>query len=169
MILCTECYIQRSNPSGSGSNSDSQTLMLHRNKKHDDINEGKWVGLGGKFETGESPEQCLVREVREEAGVTLNDYQLRGMVTFLSNDMSDEALHIFIFTASSFTGEIDFGNCKEGTLQWVDSGSILDLNLWEGDRLFWNWMTDSKTSDKLFSARFVYDGERLIEHDVTFY
>ena len=143
--------------------------MLHRNKKSNDINEGKWVGLGGKLEAGESPEQCLLREVHEEAGVTLTDYRLRGMVTFLPIGLPEEALLIFIFTASSFEGEVDFEGCQEGTLQWVDSDSILELNLWEGDRLFWNWMTDNKTSDRLFSARFVYDREELTEYDVTFY
>ena len=140
--------------------------MLHRNKKAGDINEGKWVGLGGKFETDESPEQCLVREVHEEAGVTVRDWRLRGVVTFVSVGKPDETLCIFIYTVSDFEGEIDFDACEEGTLQWVDTDGILNLNLWEGDRLFWGWMLEERG---LFSARFVYDGEVLVKHDVSFY
>ena len=140
--------------------------MLYRNKKADDINEGKWVGLGGKFETGESPEQCLVREVREEAGVVVRDWCLRGVVTFVSLSKPDETLCIFIYTVSDFDGEVDFEGCKEGTLQWINTDEVLDLNLWEGDRLFWGWMFEGRG---LFSARFVYDGEDLVQHDVSFY
>ena len=156
MKLCTECYIQRG----------GQTLMLHRNKKLDDINQDKWVGLGGKFELGESPEQCLLREVREEAGVVVRNWRLRGIVTFVSEGEPDENLCIFIYTVDAFEGEIDFGACEEGSLQWVDTDKVLDLNLWEGDRLFWGWILEERG---LFSARFVYDGETLVKHDVTFY
>jgi len=156
MILCTECYIQQ----------DGRTLMLHRNKKQDDINQDKWTGLGGKFEVGESPEQCLIREVQEEAGVTPMNYRLRGIVTFMTADTLDKPLYIFIYTASDYRGEIDFEGCAEGTLQWINTNDILDLNLWEGDRLFWSWMQDS---EQFFSARFVYDGEKLAEYDVAFH
>ncbi|MCL2606820.1 MAG: 8-oxo-dGTP diphosphatase [Coriobacteriia bacterium] len=155
MILCTECYIQR----------DGQTLMLHRNKKADDINQGKWIGVGGKFEPGESPEQCLIREVQEEAGLTVTDFQLRGMVTFVTTDGSSDPMLIFIYTASGFTGELSL-TCSEGTLQWVETNQICDLDLWEGDRLFWNWM---QSSDAFFSARFTYHDGVLTHHEVTHY
>jgi len=156
MILCTECYIQQ----------DGRTLMMLRDKKSNDINEGKWVGLGGKFEAGESPEQCLVREVREEAGIVVSNYHLRGIVTFVTNEILEEPLCIFIYTASTFEGEIDFENCNEGSLSWVDTDKILNLNLWDGDRLFWSWMLEDKG---FFSARFVYEAKDLVQHDVNFY
>ncbi len=154
MQLCTECYIQR----------DGKTLMLYRNKKEHDINAGKWLGVGGKFEPGESPEQCLLREVREEAGVTLTEFRLRGVMTFVTLDGSSEPLYIFIFTASAFTGEI--GDCDEGTLQWIDTDKIADLDLWEGDRIFWEWILRDRG---FFSAYFEYDHDALVRHNVTFY
>jgi len=155
MVLCSDCYIQK----------DGKTLMLHRNKKKNDINEGKWIGLGGKFEPGESPEECLVREVKEEAGVTLTEFKLRGIVTFSTVDNDPKNLfYIFIYTASDYLGEI--GACDEGELHWIDDNKILDLNLWAGDRLFWNWILEDKP---FFSARFVYDGDVLVRDDVVFY
>jgi len=154
MILCTECFIQK----------DGKTLMLHRNKKKNDINQGKWIGLGGKFDYGESPEQCLVREVKEEAGVTLTKFRLRGVLTFLTTDGEIEPMYIFVFIATEYLGEI--GDCAEGTLKWVDTKKIFDLNLWEGDRIFWGWL---QGDERFFSARFVYEGDKLIDHDVTFY
>ncbi|MCL2332572.1 MAG: 8-oxo-dGTP diphosphatase [Actinomycetia bacterium] len=154
MQLCTECYIQR----------DGKTLMLYRNKKEHDINAGKWLGVGGKFEAGETPEQCLLREVREEAGVTLTEYRLRGVMTFVTLDGSSEPLYIFIFTASAFTGEV--GDCNEGTLQWIDTDKIADLDLWEGDRIFWDWILHDR---RFFSAYFEYDRDVLVKHGVRFY
>jgi 8-oxo-dGTP diphosphatase len=154
MILCTECYIQQ----------DGKTLMLYRNKKKNDINQGKWIGLGGKFEFGESPEECLIREVREEAGVTVMDYKLRGILTFKMMEKPKEPLYIFVFTASAYEGEI--GECDEGTLKWIENDKILDLQLWEGDRLFWQWILQDKG---LFSANFKYENDKLIEHEVVFY
>jgi len=139
--------------------------MLHRNKKENDINKNKWIGLGGKFEPGESPEQCLVREVKEEAGVILSEFKLRGIVTF-NNIIGDpkHLYYIFIYTASDYIGEI--GACDEGELRWIDNDKILDLELWEGDRLFWNWLLND---DRFFSANFVYDGDKLVENEVAFY
>ena len=154
MILCTDCYIQR----------DNKTLMLYRNKKKNDINQGKWIGVGGKFEPGESPEECLIREVKEEAGVTLTEFKLRGILTFQIMDEGSEPLYIFIYTASDFIGEI--GECDEGTLEWVDTNKILELELWEGDRLFWDWILHD---ERMFSANFKYREDKLIEHQVTFY
>lgn len=154
MILCTECYIQR----------DGKTLMLYRNKKAHDINEGKWLGVGGKFEPGETPEQCLLREVREETSLTLDAFRLRGVMTFVALDDSSEPLYIFIFTATEFTGEVS--ECDEGTLAWIDTDKVADLKRWEGDRLFWEWILND---EPFFSAYFTYDGERLVKQGVTFY
>ena len=155
MFLCTECYIQK----------DGKTLMLHRNKKKDDINKNKWIGLGGKFEPGESPEECLIREVKEEAGVTLSEFRLRGVVTFSSITKDPNHLfYIFIYTASEYIGEIV--DCDEGELNWIDNDKILDLELWEGDRLFWDWILNDKP---FFSANFVYDGDKLVKNEVKFY
>lgn len=156
MFLCTECYIQK----------DGKTLMLHRNKKKNDINAGKWIGLGGKFDPGESPEDCLLREVKEEAGVLLTKFRLRGFVTFTDISKNPESLYyIFIYTASEYTGEI--GPCSEGELRWVDNGKILGLELWEGDRLFRGWLSDD--SKGLFSAKFTYNADKLIKSDAMFY
>jgi len=154
MILCTECYIQQ----------EGKTLMLYRNKIKNDISQGKWIGVGGKFENGESPEQCLIREVKEEAGVTLTEFKLRGIVTFVMLDGTSEPMYLFIYTASKFTGEI--GECDEGTLKWIDTSKILDLKLWDGDRFLWDWILNN---DKFFSACFKYNGNDLIEHQVAFY
>jgi len=140
--------------------------MLHRNKKENDINKNKWIGLGGKFETGESPEECLIREVQEEAGVTLSKFRLRGIVTFNNKENCPNHLYyIFIYTASEYIGEI--GSCDEGELHWVDNDKILDRELWEGDRLFWDWILNEKG---FFSANFIYDNnDKLVKNDVVFY
>ena len=154
MILCTECYIQKEN----------KTLMLYRNKKKDDINKGKWIGLGGKFELGESPEECLLREVKEEVGVNLTEFALRGILTFQTALQANEPIYIFIYTASDYEGEIK--ECSEGTLEWIDNDKILELNLWEGDRLFWGWLLENRG---LFSANFKYSQDELIDYKVNFY
>ena len=155
MILATECYIQK----------DGKTLMLHRNKKENDINKNKWIGLGGKFEAGESPKECVVREVKEEAGVTLTEFKLRGLVTFNTTSGNPHHLYyIFIYTASEYEGEI--GHCDEGELKWIDNDKILDLELWQGDRLFWGWLLSDAG---FFSANFVYDGDDLVKSDVIFH
>jgi len=138
--------------------------MLYRNKKEHDINKGKYIGLGGKFEPGESPEQCLLREIKEEAGVTLCGYRLRGIVTFVMLDGASEPIYMFVYTASSFTGEIT--PCDEGELHWVDTDKIFTLDLWEGDKIFWHWLLED---DRFFSAKFVYNGDNLFEHEETFY
>ena len=154
MILATECYIQREN----------QILMLYRNKKKNDINKGKYIGLGGKFEYGESPEQCLIREIKEEVGVILTNYRLRGIVTFVMLDGASEPIYMFVYTAYGFTGEISA--CDEGELHWIDKDKILTLDLWEGDRLFWRWLLED---ERFFSAKFVYNGNILVEHQEEFY
>jgi len=138
--------------------------MLYRNKKEKDINKGKYIGIGGKFEPGESPEECLLREIKEEAGVTLTDYRFRGIVTFVMLDGSSDPIYMFVYMADGFTGEMTA--CDEGELHWVDTDKILTLNLWEGDKLFWRWLLED---DRFFSAKFVYNGDILVEHRETFY
>lgn len=154
MILCTECYIQQ----------NGKTLMLYRNKKEKDINKNKWIGLGGKFEPGESPEECLLREIKEEAGVTLTSYRLHGIVTFTMIDEASEPIYMFVYIADGFEGTI--GICDEGNLEWIDTSQIDELELWEGDRLLWQWL---KNEERFFSAKFVYDGDNLIGNQVEFY
>ena len=153
MILCTECYLQK----------NGKTLMLLRNKKENDINKDKFIGLGGRFEYGETPEECVIREVKEEAGVLLTSFRYRGMVTFSSNENAGP-IYIFFFTADGFEGEIK--ECNEGELHWVPTERIEELNLWEGDRLLWQWL---KADMGIFSGKFVYDGDRLSDYEVRFY
>jgi len=122
-INTTLCYIEK----------DGKYLMMLRNKKENDLNEGKWIGIGGKFEPGETSEQCLLREVREETGLILTDYKLRGIIGFVSDRWDDE--NMYLYTASGFEGELNT-DCNEGELRWIDKDKVMDLNLWEGDRLF---------------------------------
>lgn len=122
MILSTLCYIEK----------DGCWLMLHRVKKKNDLNHDKWIGVGGKFEEGESPEDCLLREVGEETGLTLTDYRFRGLVTFVSDEAPTEYMHLF--TATGFTGALR--DCDEGTLEWVPIPQVETLPLWQGDKLF---------------------------------
>ena len=145
-MLSTLCYIEQ----------DEKYLMLHRVKKAHDINEGKWIGVGGHFEQDESPEECMLREVREETGLTLTSYRFRGIVTFVSGDGVTEYMHLF--TADGFTGQLT--DCDEGVLQWVEKNRIPGLALWPGDRIFLKLLRERET---FFSLKLVYDGgERLI-------
>ena len=125
MYNSTLCYLE---------NERGEYLMLHRVKKQVDINKGKWIGIGGKFEEGESPDECLRREVREETGLTLTRFQFRGVVTFLCNDSGSDQL-MYLFTATGWTGELN-QDCSEGDLAWVPKGQVLDLPIWEGDEIF---------------------------------
>ena len=120
MKLTTLCYIEK----------DEKYLMIHRIKKKHDVNKDKWIGIGGKFERGESPEDCILRETKEETGLTLTDYRLRGVLTFVYNDDDEEMEYIFLYTADGFAGEL--AECNEGTLEWVPKTQIDRLNLWEG-------------------------------------
>lgn len=145
--MSTLCYIQR----------DGKYLMLHRIKKEKDINKDKWIGVGGHFEEGESPEECLLREVREETGYHLTSYQFRGIVTFLSGN--GEIEYMCLFTADGFTGTAI--PCDEGELAWIDKEEIWKLDIWEGDRIFFR-LLDEKIG--FFSLKLVYDGNgRLIQ------
>lgn len=142
----TLCYIEQ----------DGKYLCLHRNKKQNDLNEGKWVGIGGKFEDKESPEDCLIREVKEETGLTLTHYDYRGIVTFVSDIWQTEYMHLF--TADGFEGKII--ECDEGDLEWIDKSELLRKTIWTGDRIFLK-LLDSPTP--FFSLKLCYHGDDLIK------
>ena len=141
----TLCYIQ---------NDRGQTLLLHRVKKENDLNKDKWIGVGGGFEDKESPEDCLIREVYEETGLTLTRYRYRGIVTFVSDRWETEYMHLY--TADGWTGEII--ECNEGTLEWVDNARIPDLPAWAGDRSFLRLIAEDTP---FFSLKLEYTGEIL--------
>ena len=141
----TLCYIEK----------DGQYLMLHRVKKENDLNHDKWIGVGGKFEDKESPEECVLRETKEETGLTLTDYRYRGIVTFVSNEWPTEYMHLF--TAHGFTGELI--ECDEGTLEWIDKKKLLELTLWEGDKIFLRLLD---TDEPFFSLKLQYEGDSLV-------
>jgi 8-oxo-dGTP diphosphatase len=151
MILATLCYIQRA----------GQTLMIHRIKRADDIHLGKWNGLGGKFEPGESPEECVVREVREESGLELQQPRLCGLLMFPGFKGND--WYVFVFTAHAFNGELTEN--YEGYLEWIPDDKLESLPLWPSDHIFLPWIR----SGKFFSAKFVYEGDEMQGHSVTFY
>ena len=152
MIVSTLCYIE----------DNGRYLMLLRNKKQKDVNEGKWIGVGGRLEPGESPEECICREVLEETGLTLTEYKMRGILTFSSEGWEDE--YIFVFTSDKYSGVLK--ECDEGDLRWIDKDRIMDLNLWEGDRIFLKNILDDSA---FFSMRLSYKGDRLIDHVENFY
>lgn len=143
----TLCYLEQ----------DGKYLMLHRIKKTVDENKDKWIGVGGKFEEGESPEECLEREVREETGLTLTDYEYRGIVTFISDEWGTEYMHLF--TATGFTG--DMIECNEGELVWVPKDEIENLKLWEGDKVFFRLLNEKDRS--FFTLKLRYKGDDLVE------
>lgn len=144
--LTTLCYIEK----------DNKYLMLHRIKKENDINKDKWIGVGGHFEKDETPEECLLREVKEETGLTLNRFKLRGVITFLSNEFHTE--YMFLYTANDFSGEIV--ECDEGKLEWIEKAKVYDLPIWEGDKIFFRLMEES---EEFFSLKLRYEGNTLVE------
>jgi 8-oxo-dGTP diphosphatase len=150
MILATLCYIKH----------NDCTLMVHRNKKPNDIHEGKWNGLGGKVEAGETPEECVQREILEESGLTIQNPHLHGLLVFTNFKGND--WYVFVYTAGEFTGELI--DSPEGKLEWVPDEKILDLNLWESDHIFMQWMRENK----FFSAKFEYKGDTMKGYKVTF-
>jgi 8-oxo-dGTP diphosphatase len=152
MKLATLCYLRR----------DGQTLMMHRVKKANDMHHGKWNGLGGKLEAGETPEECAVREIYEESGLRVKDPVLKGLLTF-PGFVNDEDWYAFVFLASQFEGELI--ESPEGDLEWIEDDQLLKLNLWEGDRIFLPWLD----RPGFFSGKFVYKVGRLIENKATFY
>ncbi len=145
MLNTTLCYLQRGD----------EYLMLHRVRKENDLNHDKWIGVGGKFEEGESPEDCLVREVREETGLTLTEYRYRGLVTFVSDRWPTEYMHLF--TATGWTGEQK--ECDEGTLEWLPRRRVLELPHWEGDAIFLDLIGREETP--FFSLKLCYRGDEL--------
>ena len=147
MKLTTLCYIE---------NDHGEYLMLHRTKKQNDLNAGKWIGVGGKFEADETPEECLLREVYEETGLTLTRYRFRGIVTFLSNEWEGEYMHLF--TADKYEGTLC--DCNEGELAWVPKNDVLKLNLWEGDNIF---LRELLKNDRFFSLKLSYTGDVLTD------
>lgn len=142
----TLCYIEK----------DGCYLLLHRVKKENDLNRDKWIGIGGKFEENESPEDCLLREVREETGLELTDWRYCGIVTFLSDCWEGEYMHLFHST--DFTGALR--DCDEGTLEWVPKERFAQLPQWEGDKIFLRLMEEGAP---FFSLKLRYEGDRLVE------
>ncbi|MBR2621051.1 MAG: 8-oxo-dGTP diphosphatase [Clostridia bacterium] len=143
----TLCYIEK----------DGKYLMLHRIRKENDENHDKWIGIGGKFEAGESPEDCVLREAQEETGLTLTDYRYRGIVTFVSDLYPTEYMHLF--TATNYTGRLR-DDCDEGVLDWIDKDALLALPMWEGDRIFLRLLDENVP---FFSLKLVYHGDTLIQ------
>lgn len=143
--LTTICYIEK----------DDKYLMLHRTKKENDQSHDKWLGVGGKFEENESPDECVVREVKEETGLNLLSYRLRGVMTFVSDMWETE--YMFIYTADKFAGKLT--ECDEGELLWIEKSKILDLKLWEGDILFLKKLMEDCG---FFTIKVQYQGEKLI-------
>jgi 8-oxo-dGTP diphosphatase len=136
--------------------------MIHRVKKENDMHMGKWNGLGGKLEPGETPEECAIREIREEAGLIARNPELKGFLTF-PGFANDEDWYAFVFVVREFEGELV--ESPEGYLQWIDDEKLLDLDLWEGDRIFLRWLE----REGFFSGKFVYENGKLMSHEVVFH
>lgn len=145
MRLTTLCYIEK----------DDKYLMLNRIVKENDINRGKWIGVGGHFEEGESPEECLLREVQEETGLRLTSFLFRGLLTFIADN--SDPIYICLYTADSFEGEII--DCNEGILEWIPKKDLLKLNLWEGDEIFLKLLAEDAP---FFSMKLQYEKDKLI-------
>ena len=146
MKQTTLCYLERGD----------EYLMLHRIKKKNDENHDKWIGVGGKFEVGESPEDCMHREIFEETGLTVTDYRYRGIVTFVSDIYETEYMHLF--TVTDWTGEAR--ECDEGELAWIKKKKLFDLTLWQGDRIFLKLLQEDVP---FFSLKLTYQGDELQE------
>lgn len=144
MLQTTLCYM----------NIEGKTLLLHRIKKKNDVNHDKWIGIGGKFEQGESPEECMLREFKEETGLTLTSWKYRGIVTFVSENWCE---YMHLFTATAYEGKMH--GCDEGTLEWVDWDRIASLPIWEGDKVFLRLLREREA---FFSLKLVYKGEKLV-------
>lgn len=152
MKITTLCYIE---------NNDCY-LMLHRTKKKKDVNKDKWIGVGGHAEGNETPQECLLREVKEETGLLLTSYKFRGLITFISNEY--EAEMMCLFTADRYTGELI--TCDEGELEWVKKSDVPQLPTWEGDAQFLKLLLEDEK--RFFAMKLRYEGERLVEKSVEF-
>ena len=152
MLNTTLCYIEH----------DGAYLMLHRVKKVNDINHDKWIGIGGKFEENETPEECVRREAAEETGLTLKGLRLRAVITFLSDQYEGE--YMYLFTASGYEGTLT--SCDEGDLEWVPKEEIPFLPLWEGDHLFFEELARDRG---FFTMKLRYEGDTLAEHELILY
>ena len=154
MRLATLCYVI--------DKKQNATLMIYRNKKKNDYHEGRWNGLGGKFEAGESPEECAIREIEEECGLKVKSVIMRGFITFPLFDGIDD-WYVFLFTADDFSGELI--DSPEGQLRWIPNENLTEINLWDGDKVFIPWLF----GDKFFSAKFIYQDGSFVDHEVFFY
>lgn len=152
MKMTTLCYIE---------NNDCY-LMLHRTKKKKDVNKDKWIGVGGHAEGNETPQECLLREVKEETGLSLTSYKFRGLITFISDEY--EAEMMCLFTADGYTGELI--TCDEGELEWVKKSDVPQLPTWEGDAQFLKLLLEDEK--RFFAMKLRYEGERLVEKSVEF-
>lgn len=148
IILTTLCYIEK----------DDSVLFLFRNKKKDDINRNKYIGVGGHIESDETPEECILREIKEETGLDAESVRQRGLITFINTEYPTE--YIFLFTCKSFRGTLN-KSCDEGNLVWIKKSDIHNLALWRGDRIFLERLF---SDDKYFSLKLIYAGDRLLEH-----
>ena len=153
MKMTTLCYIEK----------DGRYLMLHRTKKEKDINKGKWIGVGGHAYDGETPEECLLREVKEETGLTLPSYKYRGLITFISDECEPELM--CLFTADGFTGEQCM--CDEGDLAWIDKSQVAGLPTWEGDAVFLKLLLEGEK--RFFTLKLRYEGDKLVENAVNYW
>jgi len=136
--------------------------MLHRVKKKNDYHEGKWNGLGGKFELGETPEECAIREIKEESGLIVKELKLKGFITFPMFDGKDD-WYVFVFVVNKFEGELI--DSPEGNLKWIPNEQLLKINLWDGDKIFIPWLDE----EIFFSAKFNYKGKTFTDYSVEFY
>ena len=152
IINATLCYLKK----------DGKTLMLHRVKKKNDYHQDKYNGLGGKFEFGESPEDCVIREIEEESGLKISEPHLHGIISFPLFDGENDWL-VFIYTAYNWQGEMI--DSPEGNLEWIDDDKLQDLPLWDGDLIFLEWLKQKC----FFSAKFIYENKQLSHYEVSFY
>ena len=152
MVFATLCYLRRG----------GKILMIHRVKKENDMHAGKWNGLGGKMLPGETPEECAIREIAEESGLTAKKLELKGLLTFPAFSQSVD-WYAFVFVVKDFSGELI--DSPEGDLRWIEDDDLMDLNLWEGDRVFLPWLDEPG----FFSAKFIYLDGKLRDYEVNVY